>query len=166
MSLIDKVNTLIRKVARDCALKCSKKIPPEFSAFLQAVQQSEESQIFFTEWPDAWPEQPDEIIDEVMERAFQIFCQVAMPDLTVEENDDVIQKYFLKFYSAVFKQGKSIARDFNSHFKTINNAMETIAQTIGSKYKDYQDAPHDPEFFDDEMSAYQAFAMQVYQYIS
>lgn len=167
MSLIDKVNVLIRKAARDCAFKCSKKIPLELNAFLQAVQGSDDArQIFFTVWPDAWADQPDEAIDDVMDVAFQMFIDTHMPDISVEENDDVVQKHFLKYYNTVFKQGKVLARNFDSHFKQVSDAMETIAQLTGSKYKDYQDAPHDPEFFDDEMSAYQTFAAQVYQYIS
>lgn len=166
MSLTDKINVIIRNAARDCAFKCAKKMPEELRAFVYAAQQSESGNHFLSTWPDTWPDADDELINEVMWSGFELFCEQHMPDVNLEEDENVTQKHFMKYYNTVFKQANAIADYFDEGFNPIHKMMTAIGRALNLKSTELHDAPYDESYFDDMNSTYHAYAIQVFKYLS
>ena len=134
MALTDKINIVIRNAARDCAFKCSKKIPKELNMFLVAAHQVENADsTFLCAWPDSWGDYDDDIINETMWTALEIYNDRYAPDNNLLEDEDAMQKQFIKFYNTVFKQARAITVYFDQSFNPVVDMMLNIAKATGAK---------------------------------
>lgn len=166
MSLVDKISVVIRNAARDCAFKCAKKMPEELRTFIYAAHQTEGGNLFLETWPDTWRDADDEALNNIMWPAFELYCEQHMPDVNLEEDESVTEKQFIKYYNAVLKQGRKIADYFEEDFNSIHDMMSAIGSALGLKSTELHDVPYNETFFDDMNSAYNAYATQVFKYLS
>jgi hypothetical protein len=166
MSLTDKINIVIRNAARDCAFKCTKKIPKELDMFLLAAHQVKNADsVFLSNWPDTWGDQDDEIINATMWYALELYNDHYAPDNNLMEDEEAIQKQFIKFYNIVFKQARSIAVYFDQSFNPVVDMMLNIAKATGAKKSEASEAPYNEVYFDGFTSPYTEFAKQVFKYL-
>lgn len=166
MSLTDKINIVIRNAARNCAFKCTKKIPKELDMFLRAAHQVENADNYFlSTWPDTWPDHDDEIINETMWYALELYNDHYAPDNNLLEDEEAMQKQFIKFYNTVFKQANSISDYFEEGFEPVYQMMIAIAKATGGKKTEITDAPYTEDYYDGFNSPYIEFAKQVFKYL-
>lgn len=166
MSLIDKINIIVRNAARACAFECAKKMPKEFSMFVLAARETEAGKIFLGTWPDTWPDHEDDSINETMWLALDFYFDQYDPESSLTEDESVMQKQFIKFYNTVFKQGRNIASIFDNHFGPVETMMRDIARATGGKKTEVSDAPYTEDFYDGVSNTYMEFAKQVFKYLN
>lgn len=166
MALTDKINIVIRNAARDCAFKCSKKIPKELNMFILAAHQVKNADnAFLSTWPDTWSDYDDNIINETMWYALELYNHHYAPDNNLIEDENVLQKQFIKFYNTIFRQARALATCFGDGFEPVEKMMINIARAIGDKKSESADAAYTEDYYDGFNSPYGEFAKQVFKYL-